>query len=181
MTTGYGNHYRYAPSPGRVELKAIAMEEQHVSQEIQIYDGSEVVQNGGAQGQLASDNHTMEQKLHYTNLDASYITAEHYQSYVPPAGNSGKDYIFGPNVLYKGEQTLYFILSFTLYSLICHRHCPGQSPPTVCVHSDNHGPVDIRVNCTRKRPFTSWPAQIPPERAILPSIRRLHGEYNPRH
>lgn len=82
-------------------------QQQHVTQEISIYDGSEVVQNGG-QGQLAGENHTMEQKLHYTNLDASYITAEHYSSYVPPAGNSGlgKDYIFPGNVLYKGEQLM---------------------------------------------------------------------------
>lgn len=118
MAASYVNHYRYASPPGRIvstgpELKPIQMESQQGGSQSGIYSGAELVQTSIANGQgqlAANDNNNIESKLHYTNLDTSYISHEHYAAppYIPPPpGNSvlGKDYIFGPsnNVLYKGE------------------------------------------------------------------------------
>lgn len=85
-------------------------DQQQVSQEIQLYNESEVVQNSAipnGQGHLNVEPN-MESKLHYTNLDANYISQEHYTSAYAPPTNSGisKDYIFAPtgNVLYKSGE-----------------------------------------------------------------------------
>lgn len=118
MAANYINAYRYAGSPGRVvtttsELKPIHMDEQQQQQQqqqdIHIYDESEVVQNGQGGHLTAENNHGMDSKLHYTNLDGNYITQEHYSTAYGPPGNAGlgKEYIFGPppgNVLYKGGE-----------------------------------------------------------------------------
>lgn len=132
MTTHYPPYRYQTTSPNRnvttTELKPIAMDEQQVAQEIQIYDGSEVVSQhpigngtqlpgGGGGGGGGSDNNNIEAKLHYTNLDTTttYIApAESYHPY-PPA--MGKEYIFGPppnNVLYKGERRFFTILLLCL-------------------------------------------------------------------
>lgn len=102
MTTNFGNHYRYVPSPHRVssELKPVQLEEQQVTQEIQIFGGSEVSHSSIAstgQGQLPGESATMETKLHYTNLDTNYLPSDHYSAtYIPTPGNSGigKEYMF---------------------------------------------------------------------------------------
>lgn len=95
------------------ELKTIQMDEQQGTQEINIYDDGEVVLNSGMTNghcQTSVENN-LEGKLHYTNLDATYMMMIPSESYVGPTSYhnesavAGKDYIFGApsNVLYKNE------------------------------------------------------------------------------